>query len=330
MKPVVYSCCRRGRPQRRARVLRWLFAGLVVLYAGCATRQPPVYRGMLVSKEVQWQEEVLSLACALTPSQDCRPRFLVTKHRLVTCEEVPIFQKVIEIRVPDDSNPDRVEHRVIPDEYIRGGDKEKTTRSETIDLGPWKDTTIEVGGVSFTTDANGIFVDDKELLLGMFDDWSKTRVVLSVKHPETGEMLVPVTRQEFLDAFGIKRQEPRSASREGIAMSATFPEALRAGDEFEIRVDVRNDGDKRCSSVCGRAVSRHSWLDGKNFYFGCLDPGKERSFTRTFRVPTQQPEGTVFAAVGFWDVRRGAMPEKGIAMEFATRSSSAGEPARAQ
>jgi len=290
-------------------------AAVLFLAVGCATVEPVVYRGRVVRKEVVRTVHQPSFACSLARSPDSQPHFAVTRHDLVTYHEVPIHEKVLEYKAPDETNRGNIDHKIVPGEFLRGT---PTVRNEKVELGGWGNAEFGLNGVPVKTDKSGVFADQTECVLAMFDDLSRPDASVAVSHAEYGQIVLKVTRDELLASLGVDTESRRRPDRDGLSLTVSCPDVVARGAPFQITLRAKNTGERYACAVTGRTVSRHKWLDGRNFYIGAIGPGEERSFSRTFVAPDDQPGGAVFCAMGVWDVL-GALPDKMAPMKLSVK-----------
>jgi hypothetical protein len=287
---------------------------MLLLAAGCTNLESTSYRGREVDREVLRTEKWEGFSFQLAPSENGRPRLLISHHELVNYYEVPVYQKVLELKAPDETNREKVQHRVAEGEVIRG---DPTTRNEKTDLGPWANEPFLLNGVPVKSDATGSIVDADELLLGPFDDLARTRLTLTLAHARVGQVRLDVERDELLRSLGLRLSDlPTSrSSRDELRLKIDAPARLAPGKPLVLKLHVQNASAMPAVKVTCRTVSRHAWLDGRTFYFGDLNGGATRSFARTVVVPADGRKGPVFGAIGVWDLL-GAVPDKAVPLTF--------------
>ncbi|MBT3376852.1 MAG: hypothetical protein HN742_08320 [Lentisphaerae bacterium] len=286
--------------------------------------QPPTrQRGRLLKTELLKTDHEHIFRAQIAPSSDCMPRILLTKYDTVTYHEVGIYEVLLEFKAPDETDRGKIVYRVAAGETIRG---EATKRSEELPLGPCAGETFTMLSSQITCDAAGVLLDREGLIHRVFDDLATPGTELTIAHQKMGQVTISLTRDiiarragkataqarmkagDILAAMGLDFRPATRSGHDDLAVTVSCPETVAPGQRIEIAVEVENDGSSHASSVVARTVSRHAWLNGRNFYIGGLAPGDTQSFSRSFAVPTDAPSGTIFLAVGMWDIL-GAMPD---------------------
>lgn len=317
MKLQTLSCPanvrRRWNTSGGASLLNWVACvagGALLLAAGCTNIESTSYRGQEVRRDVLRTEKWDGLSFQLAPSKDGSTRFLVNRQELVNYYEVPVYQKVLELKAPDETDREKVQHRVVEGESIRGA---PTVRNDKTDLGPWANEAFLLNGVPAKSNAAGVVADANEQILSLFDDLSRPKATVTLAHARVGPVLLEVSREDLLKSLAVRMSDqsaPRSA-REGLRLKVESPARVTPGKSFVMTLQVQNTSATPAVKVTCRTVSRHAWLDGKTFYFGDLEGGATRSFSRTFSVPADYRKGQVFGAMGVWDLL-GGVPEKAL------------------
>jgi len=301
----------RGTVDRRN--LSWLapVVGVVALFiAGCTNVESTTYRGQVIRKEVLRTEKWEAFSFQLAPSSDGKPRLLVTRQELANYYEVPVYQKVLELKAPDETDREKIRHRAVEGESIRG---DPAVRNDKTDLGPWPNEEFRLNGVPVRSDAGGMVVDADEQILALFDDLSRPKVTVTLSQARIGDVLLEVSREDLLKSLGIQLSDtsaPKGA-REGLRLKVDGPARVSPGKTFVLTLQLQNTSATPAAKVMCRTVSRHAWLDGKTFYFGDLGASATRSFSRTFTVPADCRKGQVFGAMGVWDLL-GGIPDKAL------------------
>ncbi len=291
------------------RVVSVLVVLLLLMLSSCTSIQQVVIRGHLLRHELVKAERKPFLQCQLVV-EDGSPCLVFEKYESVTYSEIPVYEKVLEFRDPNDSDRHNREYRPVVGEVIRG---EQVQREETLSKGPAVDVPVQIDGIAVRTDGNGRYTDSEEIILKYFDDSSLSEINLKVDNTDYGICELRIERDELMHILQIQQDEPNVvADRENLTMRCEVPDALRPGDEFELKLEVTNTGERPSSTISSRLIGRNNWLDGINFYIGSIPPGSTRSFARLIKVPPQQSAGNVFAVIGFCDRRLGAMPEKNL------------------
>ena len=295
------------------------FCGVLLAVLGFAAVeagvQPVVRRGLFVRSDVIKTDHEYGLACELAASADSTPRVLLTKLDHQTVHEASVYQKLLD-RKPDETDRSRKNYEILGE--MQG---DETVRKATVVVGPCANETFDLNGQAVRTDAQGIVTDEREQILRAFDadDLGKTRTTLQFRHPQLGEATLEVSRNQLLEAFGMAHMYAEKnaplrwwSNRDGLKVKATWPQTVAPGETVTVSVEISNAGDKHSGEICGRTVSRHAWLNGRNFYFGILAPGETRSFSRVLTVPADAIVGEVFGALGLYDHILRAMPEKTV------------------
>ncbi len=312
-----------------------MLLGCVIAWQVCHAAPPPVRRrGKLLRTELLRTERKPFFACALIHAVDCKPRLLFTKHEALTFHEVPIYEILLEYKGAGETDRSKIIYKSAKDEAIRG---KQTMRTDSIELGVCAGETFTINGTPVTTDADGIAVDQTQALVRLFDPLAKRQEDITLSHGKLGSVALTISREivrktpfkpsgddtaatsDLLESLGTDFGPIRRPARDGVRLDAAFPNAVRPGSTVSIEVTAVNGGDGHACRIMARTVSRHAWLDGMNFYLGNLEPGQTRSFSRQIVVPADQAAGTVFGAVGFWDVL-GAIPEQAVPLEIDVRA----------
>lgn len=283
-------------------------------------------RGKLLRSEVVRTNRRQGFRCRLTPSSGSAPRLLFRRFVHLTLHEVPVYEVLLEYKTPGETDPSKIVYKPANDEVLRG---QESTRVETVDLGPLAEQTFVINGVAFESDADGIVVDEREVILALFDELSVRKAILNIVHAELGIIQVAIEREmmqkklfvdpsesnaptnDVLEALGIDFTTRRRPDRQGLRFDVSCPKQLRPGETFQMTLEAENTGAEPACCIIGRTVSRHAWLGGRNFYLGSLDPGETRSFTRQFTVPEDSRLSAVFGVIGLWDIL-GAIAEENI------------------
>ena len=275
-----------------------LAASLLVLTAGCETTKPVTYPGKLVRKELVRTERTPGFTCELADSFDGTLRIQVTGYDIVVYHEIPVYEKVLEYRAPDETDRGTIDQKVVVDEFVRG---KMQKRVEKVPAGPVREESFKVNGTVSRTDARGLIEAPNDTVLSMFDNLAVSDSVVRITHSVLGEVQMKVTRSELMNAIGVEAEEPgKTASPEAIDFAITAPKKIARGQPFVITLSGSNHSALPSSCIEARIVSRIPWLDGRMFYLGVLKPGNKRTFSRRFTAPKTQPDATVYATVGPW------------------------------
>jgi len=78
---------------------------------------------------------------------------------------------------------------------------------------------------------------------------------------------------------------PNDVKGSKIVASIVKSATAKAGDELEIKVEVKNVGDKSLFQVYGVSDSATRFLKGREFLFGKLDPNQKRQFSAKIKLP---------------------------------------------
>ncbi|MEA2011735.1 MAG: hypothetical protein U9O87_01420, partial [Verrucomicrobiota bacterium] len=166
------------------------------------------------------------------------------------------------------------------------------------------------------TDENGFLIDKTGEIIKHFDDFLNNSVTLTFFHEEYGKQKFKITRNDFLEASGADIDTKRMSYRGEMQIIATSSQKkIAPGSQIELAVEIVNNSQKYMSSLLVRSFSRHSWLNGKNFYIGGLNPGERHKCTRSIYVPRIMSEGNVFLELGIADLL-GPLPEEKQKLRF--------------
>ena len=314
------NSCRLHR--RRPRGLACIILPAFLLAACTSTLKPVVYPGKVVRTRVASIEERPSLTAHLAPSKDDRVCIQLMDLRLRTLREVPIHEKVIQYI--DESSEDRrpVRQEIVPGVFIEGAPR---IRNEHTVVGPLAETSFLINGSPAQTNANGVYEDDAGQILALFDPPKVKEATVTIEVKGRGTALLRFSRTQLLDALGVDTRIGPAGRNDRLRFQVECPKTVAAGGGFEMTVTVMNRDKTAAWAVEARSFSRHSWMDGRNFYFGRLGPGARRVFHRRFRVPRDAAPGLYYAAVGFWDWLG---PARGKSVPLAitvTRTPAAGD-----
>ena len=300
-------CARRaGHPLRVAICLTGLFCG-TFLPVGCRTTPPVTYPGRFLRHEAVRTEHSPSLRCRLLPAAGSTPRLQFLRLDLVTHHEVPVHEKILVWEDSNQEDPSKIARQLVPDEFVKG---KVTTRSETVDYGPWANQVFEVNDMELHSDADGVATDETHSLLDSFDDLSRQELRLRIAHARTDPIVFTVTRRDLITTLGAVWDAPaQKPDRGGLQSVLEYPDQVVAGTTVEVALTVLHTGARASSMIMARSCSRHEWLRLRTFYIGVLQPGEERRVVRRFHVPKNHAGGVVYAGVGLWDFHQGPMPD---------------------
>ncbi|MBN2451572.1 MAG: hypothetical protein JXR77_14375 [Lentisphaeria bacterium] len=264
-------------------------------------------------------EEHPFFRCGLASVPGSVPVLRFRRQQRVVIHEVSIYEVVEEeVTGTEERNRNAMVSRVVPDEEMRG---EPVVREVDRDVGPLAGESFLLRGQVVTTDGNGLYADVNQDLLRPFDDLALHTWETTVRHAELGEATLALTRyltrrwtaeppdarilagqSDLLLALGCV-YEPRSpAGNSGLRVEVTCPRVVTAGGSIVVRATATNGGKDTVSCLTGRLFSRHPWLAGITLYFGNVQAGERRVFERRVVVPEDVRPGSVYAALGFWDI----------------------------
>jgi hypothetical protein len=233
---------------------------------------------------------------------------LFTWRERVVIKEMPLFEKVVIIT--DDMKPkDPGIHEVIVGEYIQGELEEREVIDEK---GPIIGREMLYFENRAITNELGILIDEQQSILSLFDDLRRRQIFLQFISPgKTPEIIkLEIPRTEFNQTMGLNFTDVIKSHPGNLDFSARWDRSFyRAGDRGKLTVTARNTGtDGMIGRVQARSMSRWSWLDGKHFYVGDLEPQTEKSFFRYFHIPGDIQKGKYYLRLGV-NEHSGAKPQ---------------------
>ncbi len=263
---------------------------------GHAEEISQVYPGKLLNKDLISTESdpVIDLKFKGTENG-----FLAFKFRhldRVTIKEIPIFEKLVLVRIKG-ANNEPGEQRLVPDEFIHG---DIIVREEIIDNGPVASEDFMYLGVTTRTDLKGILLDDREKILSLFEDLQHQSSTLQFANKRLGIQELTLTRAQIYQELGIFYESRINSREENLSIGGVLDQATYApGDTAKLSVSARNEGDEGVVyRVLARSVSRWEWLDGKMFYLGDINAGEKKLFSRFFPIPDDTAEGDYYLRIG--------------------------------
>lgn len=284
---------------------------------------PHKRRGKLLNTEVVKVQDQTSFDVVLEQRQNAPfPYFKVYKIINRTVHLINVYETVLflprETALNQPFEMDQNEPTVVPNEFIRAN---PSLRHETVFNGPFANETFNFNGVKLTTDQHGCAADSTHLLFTLLDDLNHNATDIAVSHPEYGTKTFSFTRlvlrppmqetpayrvrdpratMDVLEAMGLDFSTTAKAGKTPLSITCNAPANVVPGELISLTVSVTNTGDKLAGNVILCSFSRETWLDGKLFYIGNLQPGQTRSFSRLAVVGDNLPT-TITAAIASWD-----------------------------
>lgn len=309
---------------------------LVLCLAACLILSLPTYaqrkerrRGKYIRTEIRHTDHTPSFDFKITASTGSFSKISFKKTDVMTHHEVRLYEVLLEIVKENQGEGitprGTVEYILVPGETYEG---EKSTRQEIADNGPLANETIQLNGKNITTDANGLFIDTSQRILELFDNLSLRSIKLTAKHASLGTKSIEVTRNlikrqpvnlpgkprdysvDLLTAFGQDYTQLRTSDINGLKVKAVFPNNAKPGDTIPVTIEADNKGPKPVCNLIARSFSSIPEVNGKTFYFGSIQPGKQASFSRLFRIP-DNAQGPLYATIAFWSIL-GPAPTKAV------------------
>lgn len=286
--------------RRTCCLVQGLFPALAAVWflASCATPPPTPYPGRIVGHRVVSTDEHRAFSVKLSPSPDWRARLKFHDLRLLTIHEVPVHEKMLEYKIDESGDRSGLHHEVVPDEFIEGPEE---VRNETKTVGPLTRCALTLDGQAIRTGPDGVYVDDQEYLLSLFDVPFRKEVRLVLHCAGRNDVALRITRQELLASLGVDSSQGRAGPRKKLRFQVEVPSTLRAGETGTVRVKAENHESTPVWGVDVRLFSATPWLGGKSFYFGRIDPGGVRVFERRLRAPGDAQPGIYYALLAFMD-----------------------------
>lgn len=265
-----------------------------------------------------------------------QPVFALKKieHRTIT--EVRIYEALLRIFTPGKDD----DHGTYDYERLEGEtwEGESTQRVVTQDAGPLADTDVIVNGILLRTDKSGYVIDAKNELdiLNRFDDLGMRQCDFTIDVPGFQPIEITMTRTmpqrrqsdemrieedekfELLLAYGLDfALSKKKPEQDELQCKAVLPKDFAfatAGKFFPLTVTVTNSGETQTSCLIARTFSRIQGLNGKLFYFGAIQAGETKSFTRIVRVDENEKSNSAALEIRFSD--SWSTPKQRIPLRF--------------
>ncbi|MFM1548279.1 MAG: hypothetical protein ACKJSG_02690 [Lentisphaeria bacterium] len=290
---------------RRYLAIFILVSGLGMVPAISAAEVSQAYRGDLLHKEHVATESNPFITAEFLGLREGNLAFLFRRMDLQVIRERPIYQKVMVTRNDDDMQSSGI-RIVVPGETLEGPIESRQQRAE---LGLLPDASVQFEGISARTNRNGVFIDNDQTVLAIFDDLKVNRHAFTITNLRHGNCEVELTRLEMYKKLDIDYDETRSSHADQLVGEVEWNRSsYRAGDVAVLSLKVTNGSkDGEIYRLLGRTVSRWPWLDGKMFYIGDLGPGESRVASRRLVVPEDLPEdlAVLYLRIGFNDLTGG-------------------------
>ena len=300
------------------RVLNALFL-LCLAFPLLAQQSNSKRRGRFLRTEVRRRDVVESYEVKAMPAKGSFPQFVFKKMLIITIHEVKLYETVMETVSANDGSGitpmGAVNYVVVPDEITEGEESQRVERKYD---GVLKLELFTLNGKAYTTDENGIWTDESQIVLSAFDKMRTKSVELRFVHKEYGDAVVVLSRNfikkeapvlpgaeitrptDLLEALGLDFSQLKQCSDEGISVQATYNKTAKPDEVVALTVEVKNNGLRSLSNVIGRSFTSTPGLDGKMFYYGMLLPGQKRSFSRLVTMP--QRKGPCYVRLAFWSI----------------------------
>lgn len=303
-----------------------LFILIIVCTVQIAFAEGVKRRGKYVRTDVVDTEKTEVFAVRLKKCEGAFLQFEFRKRLKLKLHEVRMYETIEEI-VHLNNGGDGItptassEYRIILGEFMEG---EHSERIEYKDDGPLKLEAFKLNDQTYSTDINGIWIDDDQTVLSMFDDLRSKPVELVFSHQKYGTANIILSRNiiareaevmpgveapeqgDVLEKLGMNFTQLRQSVSDGLSVNVIAPSLARPGEIVPVTVEVKNSGLRSCSNLIGRSFSSVSGMEGKLFYYGVVLPGQTRTFSRLMTV--QPGAGICFCRVGFWS-GQGALPK---------------------
>lgn len=294
-------------------------------------------KGTYLRTEVRNSSSEYTLRAEIQVTGDNRqPAFVLKKVEHKTLTEVRIYEALLRIFTPGkDENHGTYDYERLDGETWEG---ESNQRIVTQDAGPLADTDVMINSVLLKTDSNGVVNDTENVLdlLGKFDDLSTRQFdfILDVPGFEPIEISLRRTmpQRRLSDEMRIEEDEKyelllvygldfalskKKPEQEALQCTATLPKDFAfatAGKFFPLTVTVKNSGETQTSCLIARSFSRIPGLNGKLFYFGAIQPGETKSFTRLLSVDESEKTNSAALEIRFSD--SWSIPKQRIPLRF--------------
>lgn len=292
-------------------------------------------RGKYLRTEVQHTENKEDFSFTMSNEAGIFVKFLFVKRTIVTIHEVRLYEMMQEIvrENAGDGITTRgaVEYVLIPNETYEG---EKSTREEIKENGPLANCKLVLEGREIETNEKGEYIDRAQLIIDRFDDLRVKNISVSAVHNLLGERKIEITRNlikreqvktpgvaekvsfDLLEELGMDFTQLRQSGIDGLKVSVEIPEKCRPDEYVLVTMNVENKGGKPVCNLMARSFSSYSELNGKMFYFGNIQPGQKRSFTRMLHA-TSASGKVCFLSLAVWNIL-GNVPEAEQKVKFVT------------
>jgi len=280
-----------------------------------------IFRGEFLRTKITHVKVEDLYECLLAPNSlpDCALLFKKKQNQI--SYEVKVFQAVQMIVTEKENIPTLPEYRPLKNRVVMG---EETSRSSIIDAGFWCAEKFLVNDIPVITDAFGKVVDKDQRLFGFlrrFDNLNTRVINLRISHSTMGAQDLTIYRtiprrkdydehtldesisNDVLFANGIDfTQLTGDIEREMLKINVSgIPEFVKPNAKWAISISIENAGKLPTCCLMGRIFSHESWLNGRLFYFGVINPGKTMNFVRKIQVPETLLTEDVFFDVAFCD-----------------------------
>ncbi|MFA6814807.1 MAG: hypothetical protein WCS73_00740 [Lentisphaeria bacterium] len=276
-----------------------------------------IFRGEYLRTKVVDEKIEDRYECILAPNSLPDSALLFQKRQNQICTEVKVYQAVQMIVTEKENIPTLPEYRPLRNRVLLG---KETSRNSVINAGFWSNEKFLVNDIPVVTDKNGMVVDKDQILFGFFRrfDNLNTRIIeLRISHATMEKQVLTIYRtiprrknydehtlderisNDILFANGIDFvQLTGDLEREKLEIKlAGIPPIVKPNAKWAISISIKNAGKNPTCCLMGRIFSHESWLNGRLFYFGVINPGETRNFTRKVQVPK-----TILTTNVFWDV----------------------------
>lgn len=294
-------------------------------------------KGTYLRTDIRGSQSEYSIQAVVTvKGESNQPSFMLKKIEHRTLTEVKIYEALLRIFTPGEDE----DHGTYDYERLNGEtwEGETTERTITQEAGPLANTDVIINGLFLKTDEDGLIRDPENKLdiLQKFDDLSTRQFDFIIDVPSFAPIEVSLTRtmpqrresdemrieedenHELLLAYALDfRLSKKKPEQDKLVCKAFLPEnfkSTKAGSFFPITVTVKNDGDTQTSCLIARSFSRIKGLNGKLFYFGAIQPGETKSFTRIVKIDETEKCATAALEIRFSD--SWSTPKQSIPLKF--------------
>ncbi len=301
--------------------MRYAFFICAVLLAAAAVYSDDgaKRRGKYLRTEVRSTEATEGYSVRLVENKTSFLSFEFRRVLTLKIHEVRMYETVMEKVTPNSgegiTQRGAVDYVVVPGELFEG---EHSERIEKKDDGPLKLEIFTFGGKTYYTDESGIWIDQTQEIIAMFDNMRAREETLKFTHKEYGDFSLVLTRnmirrqkavmpggkdipqEDMLEALGMDFTQLKLSSPDGVVLKVVYKNKAAPGEIVAVTFEAKNNGMRSVSNMMGRSFSSVPSLDGKLFYFGMIPPGQKRSFSRLLAVP--QVKGPCYVKVAFWNL----------------------------